>query len=157
MSSRLFQSLREAKGLAYSVYSVPSTYSDTGLFAINIGTGQTKIGEFFECLHEEISCLLKEGVTEEEIVRARRQIKSSVLMGLESVMNRMSRLAKAVLMYDRVVTVDEVIEKVEKVDRGMVDEYARGLFNSGTLSMAAIGDRKVLPAVEREFTRWWDA
>lgn len=157
MSSRLFQSLREAKGLAYSVYSVPSTYSDTGLFAINIGTGQTKIGEFFESLHGEISSLLKEGVTEEEIIRARRQIKSSVLMGMESVMNRMTRLAKAVLMYDRVVTVDEVIEKVEGVDRGMVDEYARGLFNEGRFSMAAIGDKKVLPDVEQEFNRWWES
>lgn len=155
MSSRLFQSLREAKGLAYSVYSVPSTYSDTGVFAINIGTGQGKIADFFKSLHDEINMLLEGGVSEEEVMRARKQIKSSVLMGMESVMNRMTRLAKAVLMYDRVVPVDEVIEKIENVNREMINEYARGLFQQGQFSMAAIGDKRVLPDVEKEFSRWW--
>ncbi len=155
MSSRLFQSLREEKGLAYSVYSAPSSYSDTGIFAINIGTGQSKIGEFFDCLHSELDKITSDGVNIIEVDRAKKQIKSSVLLGLESVMNRMTRLAKAVLMYDRVVTVDEVIEKVEAVDVEMINKLAGGLFKTGGLSMAAIGDKKVLPVVEQEFSRWW--
>lgn len=155
MSSRLFQTLREQMGLAYSVYSSPASYSDTGLYSIYIGTGPSKVGKFCEALYEQLALIQKDGVSSEEISRTQKLMKSSIFLGLESVMNRMSRLGKSVLMYDKVVAPEQVIEKIYKVDGEMVKNYASKLLKSERFSMAAIGDKEVLPVLEKEFTKYW--
>ena len=157
MSSRLFQSLREERGLAYSVYSYASNYSDTGLFSIYIGTGPGKVDQFFEALHAELVELSEKGVTAEELDRTKKLMKSSVFLGLESVMNRMTRLGKGILMYGEVVSPEEVMQKVFAVNIEQVNQYARSILKPQGVSMAAIGDKKVLPAVEQAFTNWWGA
>ncbi|MCR4399685.1 MAG: insulinase family protein, partial [Syntrophomonadaceae bacterium] len=92
MSSRLFQSIREEQGLAYSVYSMPSSYSDAGAFAIGAGISPERADEFFALLAAELSRFVEMGPTAEEVERAHKQIKAGLLLGMESVMTRMTRL-----------------------------------------------------------------
>lgn len=155
MSSRLFQSLREERGLAYSVYSYPSSYVDAGLYTIYIGTSPAKLGEFYEALYEQITDFAANGVSNDEIARTRKLIKSSIFLGLESVMNRMTRLAKSLLMYDEIATPEEIIAKIYSVDSDMVNKLASQMLKAENFSLAAIGDKEVLPAVEQEYVRWW--
>ena len=155
MSSRLFQSLREERGLAYSVYSYPSSYVDAGLYTIYIGTSPAKLGEFFEALYEQLIDFVTAGVSEDEIARTQKLMKSSIFLGLESVMNRMTRLAKSMLMYDEIVTPEEVIARIYNVNSDMVNELAGRILKAENFSLAAIGDKEVLPAVEQEYVRWW--
>lgn len=155
MSSRLFQRLREELGLAYSVYSSPTSYSDTGLFSINIGTGPAKVARFYEALYAELESIREKGVSQGEIDRTKKLMKSSIYLGLESVMNRMTRLAKSVLMYDEIVSPETVMERVYAVDAEQVRKYAERILQPEQVSLAAIGDQKILPSVQDEFVRWW--
>lgn len=153
MSSRLFQNIREEMGLAYSVYSYPSSYSDTGSYCIHIGTGPGKIAKFFAALYEQLDDFINNGVSREEILRTQQLSKSGMLLGLESVMNRMNRLAKSVMMYDRIIPPEEVIDKMYAVDADMVRDLAASLFKPGCLSLAAIGTPDILPLVEQEYQK----
>ncbi len=153
LSSRLFQKMREELGLAYSVYSHPATYSDTGSYAIYIGTSKGNISRFFEALHEELHLFLSVGVTAKEVARTQKLIKSSIYMGMESATNRMSRLGKTMLMYGKVVPVEEVIDKVLAVSPQDVNDLANSMLNHDSLSLAAIGAAEVLPKVEAEFVK----
>lgn len=155
MSSRLFQALREELGLAYSVYSFPSNYSDTGSYSINIGTGPGKVAKFFEALFDELEKFISQGVKEEEVQRTQQLIKSNMYLGLESVMNRMSRMGKSMLMYGDIVPVEKVIEKIYRVDTKMVKDFAAQLLEKQDFSIAAIGSNNVIPVVEQEYKKWW--
>ncbi|MFA7078102.1 MAG: pitrilysin family protein [Syntrophomonas sp.] len=155
MSSRLFQRLREELGLAYSVYSYPANYSDTGLFSIYIGTNPTRIDQFCTAFYEQMEQFVAKGVNEEEVRRTQKLMKSSISLGLESVMNRMTRLGKSVLMYDHITTPEEIIEKIYAVKPDMVQEMAQRIFKPELFSIAAIGDQEVLPLVEQEYQKYW--
>lgn len=155
MSSRLFQSLREQKGLAYSVYSFSSAYSDSGLFSVYIGTGTGKVANFFAALHDELNRFINEGVSQEELSRTKQMIKSSMFMGLESVISRMTRIARSIMMYDEYISPEEIVDRIYKVDATMVQELARELIVNDKISLAAIGNKAILPTVEAEFKRWY--
>lgn len=155
MSSRLFQTIREENGLAYSIYSYPSNYSDTGSYSIHIGTGPAKISKFFEVLYKELNSFVSEGVNKEEVSRTQQLIKSSIYMSLESVMNRMSRMGKSLLMYDKVKPIEEVIDRVLAIDPEMVMEFSSDILKNEIISLAAIGSSEVLPVVEEEYKKWW--
>jgi predicted Zn-dependent peptidase len=155
MSSRLFQSLREERGLAYSVYSYPSSYKDSGLYTIYIGTSPAKIEQFFAAFHEQLQELLDSGISQEEVERTRKLMKSSIYLGMESVMNRMSRLAKSMLMYDSIQPTEEVIEKIYAVTPEMVNQFAAKTLQPDSFSIGAIGDKEVLPTVEKQFQKLW--
>ena len=155
MSSRLFQQLREEMGLAYSVYSFPSSYSDTGSFAVYIGTSPGRIAETFQSLKQLIDELCTQGVSEEEVIRTRQLIKSSLYLGLESVVNRMTRNGKSVVMYDEVTAIDEIMEKILKVDQAMIKDLAARLWQQQKVSLACVGPAESLPRAEAEFKKWW--
>ncbi|MCX5779530.1 MAG: pitrilysin family protein [Firmicutes bacterium] len=155
MSSRLFQKLREELGLAYSVYAYPANYSDTGLFNIYIGTSPARVEQFCAVLYEQLEQFSHWGVTEDEIFRTRKLTKSSIALSLESVMNRMTRLGKTVLMYDQVISPEEVIARINAVTANMVQDMAQRMFRPDLFSLAAIGDKNILPLVEGEFIKWW--
>lgn len=157
MSSRLFQKLREEMGLAYSVYTYPASYSDTGLFSIYIGTSASRVDQFCAALNEQLHLFMEQGVSQEEINRTQKLMKSSISLGLESVMNRMTRLGKSVLMYDQVVAPEEIIAKVYAVEPSMVQQMAQRLFKPELFSVAAIGSEEALPVIENEFKKWWGA
>lgn len=154
MSSRLFQKLREELGLAYSVYSSPASYSDTGSFSIYIGTGPSKIRSCFQALKNEFNRFADQGIQPEEKDRTQKLIKSSMYLGLESVMNRMSRLGKSVLMYDRVIHPEDVIEKIFAVSESTVHDLFVDLFTKNSISIAAIGPGRVLSEISKEYETW---
>lgn len=137
MSSRLFQEIRERRGLVYSIHSYCSYYSDCGLFGIYAGTGEEEAGELVPVLCDEI-LRLAGSLDEEEIRRARNQLKASTLMSLESTGARAEQIGEQTLVYGAPVPVGEIVRKIEAVDRAAVERVARYIF-AGRPSAAAIG------------------
>lgn len=155
MSSRLFQTMREELGLAYSVYSYPSNYSDTGAYSIYIGTGSNNIKKFFAALHEELDKFIKNGVSEQEVYRTKQLLKANMYLGQESVSNRSSRLGKSIMMYGEIVPVEKVMEEIFKVNPYMIKELAGRLWKPELISLAAIGPDKVLEEVSNQFAKYF--
>lgn len=139
LSSRLFQEIREQRGLAYSVYSYHSTYVDTGLFAIYAGTSPKNTQEVIACILEELMEMKQQGISHEELVRTKAQIKGSLYLGLEAVSSRMSRLGKTELTYNRVLSPEEVIEKLEKVTLEDVKRLVGRLWQKDNISIMTLG------------------
>ena len=137
MSSRLFQEIREKRGLVYSIYSFASSYADGGLFGIYAGTGEDEVEELVPVLCEEV-VKITQGIGDGELQRARAQLKSSILMSLESTSSRCEQLARQVLVYGHPISTAEVVEKVEAIDAGHILRVARRLFSTAP-TIAAIG------------------
>ncbi|MCL5269177.1 MAG: insulinase family protein, partial [bacterium] len=130
LSSRLFQEIREKRGLAYSIGSFVQSFSDQGCFAVNGGTSSRALPEVLRIAMDEIDRLSDEDVPEEELVMAREQMVDALLMGLENTEARTSRLAESTLAFGRVPPVDEVIGRLKSVEppdiRRMARRYLRG-------------------------------
>ncbi|WP_425406417.1 M16 family metallopeptidase [Hwanghaeella sp.] len=137
MSSRLFQEVREKRGLVYSVYSFSSVYSDAGLFGIYAGTGEKETAELVPVLCEEIR-KLPATITEQELTRAKAQMKSSTVMALESTAARAEQLGNQMLLAGRPVPVEEQIARIDALTVDEVAGLARRIF-SGPLTLAGIG------------------
>jgi predicted Zn-dependent peptidase len=137
MSSRLFQEVREKRGLVYSIYSFTSSYTDGGLFAVYAGTGEKEVADVVPVVCDEIMNVTQ-AVGPEEVQRARAQLKASILMAMESTSARCEQLARQLQAYGRLVPVEEMVAKVEAVDVESVIRTAARLF-SGTPTVAAIG------------------
>lgn len=115
MSSRLFQNIREQRGLAYSIYSYPMYYADTGSFALYAGTGAEQAVEVVGLMREEMESLRRKGVTEEEFVRCKAQLKGSYLLGLEGSGSRMNAIGKAALLQKREYSEADILNHIECV------------------------------------------
>ena len=126
MSSRLFQEVREKRGLVYSIYTFLSSYTDSGLFGVYAGTGAPEIGEVIPLICDEIQ-KVRGGVSDQEMSRARAQLKSSILMSLESTSSRCEQLARQLIVFGRPLSVDEIVAKVEAVDADAVKRVAKRL------------------------------
>ena len=137
MSSRLFQEVREKRGLAYSVYSFVSGYRDGGLFGIYAGTGEGEAAELIPVICDELGKLVTE-VREEEVTRARVQHKASILMGLESTGTRCEQMAQHILVYGRPLPVEEIVAKIEAVDLAAVRRVAARIA-AGHPTLASLG------------------
>lgn len=142
MSSRLFQEIREKRGLAYSVFSGTQSFSDAGLFSVYMGTGQDDVKELVPLLRDELK-KVTERVTEDEVKRARAQIKAGLLMSLESPGSRCAQNARQIMVYGRPLTSSEIIAKVDSVNAGGITRVAQRIF-SGPATLAALGDKKSL-------------
>lgn len=138
MSSRLFQEIREKRGLAYSVYSYSSQYADTGLFAVYAGCAPGKVDEVLELTRAELAAVAAKGFTEVELARGKGMSKGSYVLGLEDTGSRMSRLAKGELLYGSVLSVDELLARVDAVTLDQVNALATDLLTRPT-SLAVIG------------------
>jgi predicted Zn-dependent peptidase len=147
MSSRLFQEVRERRGLVYSIYNFASILTDDGLFGIYAGTSGQCAPELVAVLADEIG-RLADSLTEEEIARARAQLKASLLMGLESTSGRCEQLGTQVLVFGGPLTTEELVAKIDAVDRADVARVARRLF-TGTPTLAALGQVNDLEAYDR--------
>jgi len=139
LSSRLFQEIREQRGLAYSVYSYHSSYVDTGLFAIYAGTNPAKTEEVIKCILNEMNTLKSRGITDEELRKTKAQLKGNLFLGLESVSSRMSRLGKTEITFDRVKTVEETVEQLEKVTAEDVKRVVDRLWLEDRISIMTLG------------------
>ena len=138
-SSRLFQEVREKRGLAYSVYSFSSLYAGTGQVGLYLGTRPDNVGTALRVVGEELARLLQDGVTADELERSRENVKGRIVLSLESTTSRMNRLGSSVLAGLPLLSVDEVLERVEAVTVDDVDLLARELFAPVRLSAAGIG------------------
>jgi len=149
LSSRLFQKVREDHGLAYSVFSYPSTYIDSGLYTIYAGTSPENFEQLIGIILEEINQVKHHGITEEELKRSKEQIRGNLLLGMESTSNRMSRLGKTELCYGRVITAEELTKAISGVSLESVKATANRLFRKEMFSLATMGKTDVSQPWER--------
>jgi len=143
MSSRLFQEIREKRGLVYSIYSFAAPYLDGGLFGIYAGTGESEAAELMPITLEELRKVQSE-VTEAELARARAQVKASLLMSLESTGSRCEQLARQLQVYGRVVPTAETVAKLNAVMPADVQRAAARTFRAKP-TLAAIGPADRVP------------
>ncbi|MCX5905709.1 MAG: pitrilysin family protein [Deltaproteobacteria bacterium] len=150
MSSRLFQEIREKRGLAYSVYSFVSTFLDSGIIGIYVGTGDKSVPAVLKIILKEIKRLGENSLRPKELQAAKEQLKGNLLMSLENTDSRMNRLAKSEIYFHRFVKTEEIIEKIEKVTADEVIRLAEQLFQTQALSLTVLGPvtEKTIP---REF------
>ncbi|WP_434618243.1 M16 family metallopeptidase [Azospirillum sp. B2RO_4] len=147
MSSRLFQEVREKRGLVYSIYTFTGGYHDGGLFGVYAGTGEDEVAELVPVVCDEIAKVGAD-VTEDEVARARAQLKAGTLMALESTMSRCEQLGQQILIYDRPVPVEEIVAKIDGVDRDAVVKAASRL-RASRPTVAALGPIAKLESYDR--------
>ena len=138
MSSRLFQSVREERGLAYSVYSYTDAHADAGLFGVYAGCSPSKVGEVLDLVRAELAEVAEKGVTDEEVRRSQGNLRGSMVLGLEDTGSRMSRLGKAELVHGEVLSPEQVLERIRAVTPDEVREVARDVLTRPR-SLAVIG------------------
>ena len=138
MSSRLFQEVRENRGLCYSVFSFATSFIDGGMLGIYAGTGAAELRELVPVICDEFEKLV-EAVDEAEVARARAQLKAGMLMSMESPSARAEQIGRQLLIYGRPLTVEEIVEKVEAVDTSAVCGIARRFAQAGKPTVATLG------------------
>jgi len=148
MSSRLFQRIREERGLCYSIYAQTGAYDDTGMLTIYAGTSAEEIGDLSGLTVEEMK-RAAEDMTEAEVARARAQMKAGLLMGLESPSGRAERMARHVAIWGRVQTVEESTAEIEAVTRADVLRFAGGIVETAATALALYGPVDHAPTLDR--------
>lgn len=128
MSSRLFQEVREERGLAYEVTSFQQTYREAGLFGVSAGTSPQRVQECIDVIADQIDVLVDRGVRADEVARAREQLKGNMILALESTWSRMSRLARNAIVHGRQISAEEVEARFDAVEAADVNALARELF-----------------------------
>ena len=149
-SSRLFQQLREQKGLCYTVYSFYSDHRDTGFLGVYAAVSREQEGEALDTLRDVVCRLAQDGPSQEELDRVREQAKANLLMASESVQSRMSHLGTSALLYGRVRDTGEILSLYDAVTREQLWELARELFQMDQASLSAVG--RVGSA--QDYARW---
>lgn len=144
MSSRLHQNIREKYGYCYSISTFNQSYRDTGLFGIYTGTDLDYVDHVRELLHKELKKLQESMIPEKELNEAKAQLKGKLVLSLESMSNRMSRLAKSELYYERFITIDELIEEIDGVQAEDVKNFAREFFDTDQFSEALLVPEKTI-------------
>jgi predicted Zn-dependent peptidase len=139
MSSRLFQTIREDHGMAYSVYSDLSPFRDTGAFCVYAGTSAGKALECIDLILAEFAKLKQEPLSDEELTRAKDQLKGNILMGLESSSSRMANLARQEMYFGHFFTSDEIIANIEAVTAEQVQQAAQHLFDPEKIAVTLLG------------------
>ena len=151
MSSRLFQRIREDRGLVYGIHSFNAAYADGGLFGIYAGTGEDDLAELVPAVCEEFAAVA-DTLAEAELVRARNQIKAGTLMALESSGARCEQAARHLLIHGRPLPYGEVVARIEAVDQNAVRRVARRLL-AGNFTLAALGPIDELESLDRIVAR----
>jgi len=139
MSSRLFQTIREERGMAYSIYSDLSPYRDTGTLCVYAGTSSGKALDVVDLILAEFRNLKQAALPEEELTRAKNQLKGNILMGLESSNARMANLARQEMYFHEFITIDEIIACIDAVDARQVQSMAQRLFNPDHIAITLLG------------------
>src|SRR5688500_8801994 len=147
MSSRLFQNIRERRGLAYSVFSGLSAYRDAGNITIYAGCANEAVGEVIDLCVEELKAIKRDPVPESELRRAKDHLKGSLMLSLENTASRMSHLARQEIYFDRHFGLDETLSGVERVTSDDLRRVASDLFSNGSLAATILGPS--VPEVSR--------
>jgi predicted Zn-dependent peptidase len=140
MSSRLFQNIRERQGLAYAIYSDLNPYRDTGCMSVYAGTSRESADKVVQSVVSEFRRLKNELVPEEELRRAKDQLKGSLMLSLESSTARMSNLARQEMYFDRFFGMDELIEKIESVTAEQLKKLAEEFFHPDSIAVTVLGN-----------------
>ena len=150
-SSRLFQEIREKRGMAYSVYSYSSQYADAGQVGVYVGTREDNLAECLEIVVSELSDIASGNVRADELARAKENLKGRILLSLESTSARMTRLGKSTITDTPLLTPEQVVKRLEAVKASEVAELADALLAPERLSVAGIGPdpSRFAEAVER--------
>jgi predicted Zn-dependent peptidase len=139
MSSRLFQTIREERGMAYSIYSDLSPYRDTGTLCVFAGTSVGKGLEVVDLILDEFRKLKQELLSEEELTRAKDQVKGNILLGLESSNARMANLARQEMYFHEFISVEDIIARLGEVNAAQVQAMAQRLFDPARIAVTLLG------------------
>lgn len=138
MSSRLHQNVREKYGYCYTITSFNQSYYDTGLYGIYVGTDREYVEHVRDLIQQELNKLKQKAISEKELSEAKSQLKGKLMLSLESMSNRMSRLAKNEIYYSRYITLDELVQNIDEVQSDEIQEFAHSFFDSKTFSEALL-------------------
>jgi predicted Zn-dependent peptidase len=138
-SSRLFQEIREKRGLAYAVYTFSSQYADTGQIGVYVGTREENLAECLRIVAEQIAELAEHGPGAGELERAKENLKTRIMLSMEATSNRMSRLGKSLITESELLDLDRILAEIEAVDAGAVAQLAEVVLPADAFSVAAIG------------------
>ncbi len=144
MSSRLFQEVREKRGLCYSVYAFHWAFADSGIFGVAASTGEEEVKELLPVVLDELR-KASETITDEEVFRVRNQIRAGLLMSLESPSSRAGQLARQQILWGRPIPLQETVERINRITADRVKQIAHQIFEAGTVSLAGIGPVAKLP------------
>ena len=153
MSSRIFQEVRENKGLVYSIYSFVSNYSETGIFSIYAGMSHEQVEDALRTILMEMVSIKNGNISEEEFQRAKQQIKGNYILSLESTSSRMSAIGRRELLYNEILYPDEVIEAINNVKIEDVLDVAEDLFDIDNLSITFTGNLKKYFDIEEKINK----
>jgi len=142
MSSRLFQEVRERRGRVYSIYSFMSSYLDCGYLAIYAGTNPEWVEEVIEVTLSEVNKLARDGLSKQELTRAKSQLKGNMLLGMESTESRMNRLARNEIYFSRDIPLEELAREIDKITNDQVVELAVASFRPERMAMVLLGELK---------------
>src|SRR5207248_3200360 len=150
-SSRLFQEIREKRGMAYAVYSFMSQYTDTGQIGIYLGTREDNLADALGIAAEQIAEVAAGNVPEAELERAKENLKGRLLLSMESTSTRMNRLGKSLITDSELLSLDRIVAEIDAVETESVAELAAALLASERLSAACIGpsEERFVEALER--------
>ncbi len=141
VSSRLFQNIRERRGLVYSIYSMLNLYRDAGSLVVYAGAAPEQASEVVGLILKEFGRLRESLVSSQELKRAKEYVKGSVLLSLESSSSRMTHLAQQLIYYDRFYTLEEILDAVERVTARDIRRLANRIFDNATLALTALSSR----------------
>lgn len=139
MSSRLFQEVREKRGLVYSIYSYIALYAETGLFSVYAGTRPSQVEKVIKIVRNEIDNITEKGVTKEELHRAKEHLKGQLVLSMENTGTRMNRLGKSEIIHGEILSLDDLVERIDQVEQDDILRVAQKVFGSNGLFLAAIG------------------
>jgi predicted Zn-dependent peptidase len=149
-SSRLFQEIREKRGLAYAVYTFASQYADTGQIGVYLGTREENLSECLAIVAEQLETIAEEGPRPDELARAKENLKGRIMLAMELTSTRMSRLGKSLITDSELLSLDRLLAEIEAVDEQAVGQLAGLLLGRDKLSVAAIGpdEERLVAAIE---------
>lgn len=139
MSSRLFQKIREEKGLSYTIFASSSHYVDTGVIAIYAATSPNNVYKVLDLIKEEISDIKLNGIKKSELEIAKENSKGDIVLGVEDISSRMFRLGKALLVDGKVLTIDEILKKIDQVKLEDINDVVHKYFQTDKMNLVIIG------------------
>lgn len=153
MSSRIFQEVREKKGLVYSIYSYVSNYSNSGIFSIYAGMSYDQVEDALKTIIAEMVKMKNGDITQEEFIRAKQQIKGNFILGLESTSSRMSAIGRRELLYNEIIPPEEIIDNINNVKFDDVLKVAEELFDIDKLSITYTGNLNKHKNIEEKINK----
>ncbi|MBU5677469.1 insulinase family protein [Alkaliphilus sp. MSJ-5] len=151
MSSKLFQSVREERGLAYSIYSYPSIYKNGGSLVIYAGTNPNQVEEVTKIIYNEIKDIISNSLSEDEINKSKEQLKGNYILGLESTSSRMTSIGKSELLRNRIYSQKEIIDKIDSVNSADIQRVIQRIFKLDEVTITTVSKDNIIKTIKNIF------